>query len=61
MSKSTKLIVPIKSQIDQATAELCLKPVEMFLNQNKDLVLIAEKMESGNIAFEFQKVKHINE
>lgn len=61
MSKVAEFKIPIQSQIDQATAELCLKPVEMFLNQNKDLILIGEKTESGNLVFEFKKVKHINE
>ena len=47
--------VKVKMTVDRATAEACLKMVELYVNSNP-VHLMADKSESGEVQFRYEPI-----
>lgn len=56
MSKTNELIIPIIPCIDEATAELCLKAIEIYLNRDSGIKLIGETKPDGSTKLYFKRL-----
>ena len=57
MAKLEELTVEVKAKmtVDKATAEACLKMVELYVNSN-GINLMADKSESGEVQFYYEPI-----
>ena len=57
MAKLEELTVEVKAKmtVDKATAEACLKMVELYVNSNP-VNLIADKSEDGELKFYYEPI-----
>ena len=53
--------VDVKMVIDKSTAEACLKIVELFMNQHRELTVEGCCREDGTINYSFKKKVYANE
>ena len=49
------VVVKAKMTVDRATAEACLKMVELYVNSNS-VNVVAEKSEDGELKFRYEPV-----
>ena len=57
MAKAEDLTIEVKAKltVDKATAEACLKMVELYVNSNP-VNLIADKSEDGELKFYYEPI-----
>ena len=55
MAKALEIEVKAKMTVDRATAEACLKMVELYVNSNGVNVMV-DKLESGELKFYYEPV-----
>lgn len=53
MAKALEIEVKAKMTVDRATAEACLKMVELYVNSNP-VNLMADKSENGEVQFYYE-------
>ncbi len=53
--------VGVKMVIDKSTAEACLKIVELFMNQHRELTVEGYCREDGTINYSFKEKVYANE
>ena len=53
MAKALEIKVKAKMTVDRATAEACLKMVELYVNSN-GINLMADKSENGELKFYYE-------
>ena len=53
MAKALEIEVKAKMTVDRATAEACLKMVELYVNSNP-VNLMANKSENGEVQFRYE-------
>ena len=53
MAKALEIEVKAKMTVDRATAEACLKMVELYVNSNGVNVMV-DKLESGELKFYYE-------
>ena len=53
MAKALEIEVKAKMTVDRATAEACLKMVELYVNSNP-VNLMADKSENGEVHFYYE-------
>ena len=53
MAKALEIEVKAKMTVDRATAEACLKMVELYVNSNCVNVMV-DKLESGELKFYYE-------
>lgn len=53
MAKALEIEVKAKMTVDRATAETCLKMVELYVNSNGVNVMV-DKLESGELKFYYE-------
>lgn len=55
MAKALEIEVKAKMTVDRATAEACLKMVELYVNSNGVNVMV-DKLESGELKFYYEPI-----
>ena len=55
MAKALEVEVKAKMTVDRATAEACLKMVELYVNSNP-VNLMADKSENGEVQFYYEPI-----
>lgn len=55
MAKALEIEVKAKMTVDRATAEACLKMVELYVNNNGVNVMV-DKLESGELKFYYEPI-----
>ena len=57
MAKAEDLTIEVKAKltVDKATAEACLKMVELYVNSN-GINLMADKSENGEVQFYYEPI-----
>ena len=55
MAKALEIEVKAKMTVDRATAEACLKMVELYVNSNP-VNLMADKSENGEVQFYYELI-----
>ena len=55
MAKALEVEVKAKMTVDRATAETCLKMVELYVNNNGVNVMV-DKLENGELKFYYEPV-----
>ena len=55
MAKALEIEVKAKMTVDRATAEACLKMVELYVNSNGVNVMV-DKLENGELKFYYEPV-----
>ena len=55
MAKALEIEVKAKMTVDRATAETCLKMVELYVNSNGVNVMV-DKLESGELKFYYEPI-----
>ena len=53
MAKALEIEVKAKMTVDRATAEACLKMVELYVNSNP-VNLVGDKSENGEVQFRYE-------
>ena len=59
MAKALEIEVKAKMTVDRATAEACLKMVELYVNSNGVNVMV-DKLESGELKFYYEPIDASN-
>ena len=59
MAKALEIEVKAKMTVDRATAEACLKMVELYVNSNGVNVMV-DKLESGELKFYYEPFDRSN-
>ena len=55
MAKEVVMEVKAKMTVDRATADVCLKMVELYVNSNQ-VSLMADKSENGEVQFYYEPI-----
>lgn len=55
MAKATDITIGVNISISDETADACLKLVELYVNSNPDLDVMADREQDGTLHFYYMK------